>query len=246
MLAAFVIPVVAASAQAEGPPATSSESRPLQLPKADSHKSPADAAPLRSAAAEPKLGGSVVQTVASLGAVVVVILLTGLAVKRLAKRGGGLMSALGPGGRAPSGLLEVLGRYPVAKGTTLVLLKMDRRVLLLCQGSGKLGGGAGMTTLCEVTDPEDVASILLKVRDEEGDSLAKKFQNVLSGAESEASEVLDQPVSIRTAENRAITGPDSFELTKARTNKPAAAIKTRLNTLRQADRATVRAGGGVR
>jgi flagellar biogenesis protein FliO len=59
------------------------------------------------------------------------------------KNKGGLVGAMGAGGRAPSGVLEVLGRYPVARGSTLVLLKLDRRVLLLAQSRGGKLGGAG-------------------------------------------------------------------------------------------------------
>jgi flagellar biogenesis protein FliO len=190
--------------------------------------------PLRSSSPESKVGGSTLQTVAALGGVITVILIAGVVVKRVARRGGGLLGALGPGGRAPSGLMEILGRYPVGRGATLVLLKVDRRILLLCQGGGKLGG-AGMTTLSEITDPEEVASILLKTRDEEGDSMARRFQSVLRGEEQTAAEVLDAPPATRSA--AAITGPDSFELSQARAkSKPVAAIRTRLDSLRTSKR----------
>lgn len=124
--------------------------------------------------------GHMVQTVLTLGAVVGAILLAGAGVRRLARAKGGLLSQLGAGGRAPAGVLEVLGRYPISRGSTLVLLKLDRRVLLTCQTLGRKAGGPSMTTLCEITDPEEVASLLMKTREEEGDSLAKKFQAILS------------------------------------------------------------------
>ncbi len=190
--------LLATFARASGPTA-SPETRPLHTLTGDEKTKPAapanDALALHSTGNEQQVGGSMTRTIVALGTVVGVILILGLVVKRLAKRSGGLMGALGPGGRAPSGLLEVLGRYPVARGTTLVLLKLDRRVMLLCQsGGGKLGGGAGMSTLCEITDPEEVASILLKTRDEEGDTLAQRFQSMLRGEENSAAEVLEPPV----------------------------------------------------
>jgi hypothetical protein len=62
----------------------------------------------------------------------------------------------------------------------LVLLKLDSRILLLSQSSGgRLGAGAGFQTLCEITDPEEVASILVKSRDADGDSMAEKFRSIL-------------------------------------------------------------------
>ncbi len=251
MLAAMLmLCMTAAVARASGP-SVSPETRPLHALANDEKAKPAapanDALPLHGAGGEQQVGGSMTRTIVALGTVVSVILILGLVVKRLAKRSGGLMGALGPGGRAPSGLLEVLGRYPVARGTTLVLLKLDRRVMLLCQsGGGKLGGGAGMSTLCEITDPEEVASILLKTRDEEGDTLAQRFQAMLRGEESSAAEVLEPPAepAPRTAQ-RAITGPDSFQLTQARAKKPADAIKARLGTLRQSS-GPVAAGGRAR
>jgi flagellar biogenesis protein FliO len=208
------------------------ENRPLQsIAKATSPKPAEESLPLRSGT-DQHPSGSTFQTIAALAGVVALILVSGVVVKRIARRGGGLLGALGPGGRAPSGLLEVLGRYPVGRGSTLVLLKMDRRILLLCQGGGgKLGGGAGMTTLSEITDPEEVASILLKTRDEEGDSLAQRFQSMLKGHEKSAAEFLEPPAPARSA--AAITGPDSFELTQARAQpKPTAAIRTRLGSMR--------------
>ena len=95
--------------------------------------------------------------------------------------GGGLASQLGPGGRAPQGVMEVLGRYPVSRGHSLVLLKMDRRVLLLGQSA------AGFTTLSELTDAEDVASILTKTADAEGRSMTHRFGEILRGMERDPS-----------------------------------------------------------
>jgi hypothetical protein len=102
----------------------------------------------------------------------------------LARRQGGLMASMGPGGRAPTGLMEVLGRYPVARGQTLVLIKLDRRVLLLSQSVGGRAGGGGFTTLSEITDPDDVASILMRSREESGDSISHRFKNFLAGEEA--------------------------------------------------------------
>jgi hypothetical protein len=109
------------------------------------------------------------KTAVWLALVILVIAGVAFVTRRAALKSGGLWAALGPGGRAPSGILEVLGRYPVGRGCTLVLLKLDRRILLVSQSSGGKLSGVTMTTLAEVTDIEDVASILLKTRDAETD-----------------------------------------------------------------------------
>ncbi len=93
-----------------------------------------------------------------------------------------LAAALGAGGPSPSGLLEILGRYPVSRGVSLVLLRIDRRVLLLSQSHaiGLRGKGhAAFTTLCEVTDAESVASILVKAQDAEQASVSARFSKLL-------------------------------------------------------------------
>lgn len=126
------------------------------------------------------LGHWTVRTAAGLG--VLAAMLWGL--KWSAKRLGaglGLAAQLGPAGRAPQGLLEVLGRYPVSRGHSLVLLKLDRRVLLLGQSP------SGFTTLSELTDAEDVASVLTKAADADGASMSRRFSELLRGMERDPS-----------------------------------------------------------
>jgi flagellar biogenesis protein FliO len=200
------------------------EERPITTPQP---AAVTEAAPISGPPAK-ATGGSVAQSILALTAVVAVIVASGFAFKKLARKGG-LLGALGPGGRAPSGLLEVIGRYPVARGTTLVLLKLDRRVMLLCQsGGGTIRGGASMTTLCEISEPEDVASILLKARDDEGDTLAQRFQSVLSNADGafESGELHEaQPQAGRPLD----TKPPAVQ-----------SLRTRLHSMRSAEPAGVR------
>lgn len=126
------------------------------------------------------------QTVIALAAVLALIGVLAMIVKFAAKRSGGLMSVFAPTVKAPQGVLEVLARYPVATGTQLLVLKFDRRVLLVSQASNKgWRSGATMQTLCELQDPADVASILIKTRGEEQASLAAKFQKMLASEDAE-------------------------------------------------------------
>lgn len=120
---------------------------------------------------------SVGRTIFALAAVIGAILLVRWIVKALAARTGGIASQLGPGGRAPSGVLSVLARYPVARGQSLVLLQMDQRVLLLGQSAD------GFRALAQISDPEEVASLIIKTRDEESASLAARFTSMLHGFE---------------------------------------------------------------
>lgn len=156
--------------------------RPLGVPK------PAASRP---AAPQPgAIAGDALRTVMSLAGVLALVGFAAFVLKRLARSHGGLLGAAGPGGRAPAGVLEVLGRYPLSRAQTLLLLKLDRRVLLLSQsGGGRLAGGT-LSTLCEITDPDEIASILVKVRDEEGDSLARRFQSVLGKADRATADAL--------------------------------------------------------
>ncbi len=131
----------------------------------------------RKAWAMPRVSGPMLALGAVLG---LILILAGLA--RLAARGRAstsLRAEFGAGGRSPAGLLEVIGRYPIARGATLVLLRLDRRILLLSMSSG-LRGGTSFGTLCEVSDPEEVASILVHARDAEGDSMAERFRSLLA------------------------------------------------------------------
>lgn len=163
---------------------------------------PLGAAPTGDAGGEPdggeagatspmELGASAGRTIASLLGVVAVIVVLAIGMRKLSRSRGGLVAQLGAGGRAPSGVLEVLGRYPVGHGQQLVLLKLDRRVLLLSQGAGsRRGGGGGFQTLCEITDAEEIASLLLKTRDEQQESLAARFQTTLRDADRRTARTL--------------------------------------------------------
>lgn len=126
------------------------------------------------------------QTILALLGVILLILGLGQLYKKLASSQGNLASQLGAGGTAPSGIIEIIGRYPVSRGMTLVVLRFDHRVLLLSHASsikGKSGRGASMQTLCELSDPEDIASILIKARSAAGESIAQSFEQTLREAD---------------------------------------------------------------
>ncbi len=205
------------------------ESRPLlsAAPKAAPASLEGEAAPERS---EPASWPRV------LGALAVVIGLI-FAVRFILKKvsaTGGLRGQLGAGGRAPSGVLEVLGRYPISRGHSLVLLRVDQRVLLLSQSS------SGFSTLANFDEPSDVASLLMKTRDEDSESLSGRFRQMLSAFERDpamgsASDQIDLTrraplVSRRSAPaQQAATGVQRV----ATPREAQEAIRKRLATLRE-------------
>lgn len=113
-------------------------------------KSGADPAAAKTAdapASPSALTGEVLPTAAALGATLLAIV---VARSLIARYGSKLR-----GGR-PSGVVEVLARYPVARGQSVVLLKVGRRVIVAHQGS------QSMRTLSEFTANDDVADILAR------------------------------------------------------------------------------------
>src|SRR5690606_17527054 len=95
---------------------------------------------------EPTAPASWTRVLGALSVVIGLIFAVRFLVKRLASTGG-LRGQFGAAGRAPSGVLEVLGRYPISRGHSLVLLRVDQRVLLLSQS------GAGFRALADFDDP---------------------------------------------------------------------------------------------
>lgn len=157
------------------------ESLPLGKPAAGAAGAVEDVGGAGAAAAEATWYGGVGSMAAPLAVVVGVILLAAALVRKCAKVAGtSLATSLGPGGSAPSGLLEVIGRYPVARGQMLVLLKVDRRVLLLSHTARTKGDAGGFATLAEFGDPEEVASMLLKAGEASGRSMNRRFQDLLA------------------------------------------------------------------
>jgi len=135
-------------------------------------------------APEPGSGDlGVVQTVGSLGLVVALIVGVAAGAKWLAKKQGGLAAQLGAGGRAPSGVAEVLARYPLARGQSIVLMRIGQRVLVTFHATGGKNGPT-MTRLSEIVDPEEIADLLVKTREAEAEDAQNRFSEAIAAAES--------------------------------------------------------------
>ena len=117
------------------------------------------------------------ETLLALGVVLGIAVAGSVVFKKFARTRGGLAGAIGAGGPSPSGVLEILGRYPIGAGQTLVLLRFDTRVLLLHQVGGRKN--PSMRTISEVSDADDVASIMMKTRDATGDAADASFRETI-------------------------------------------------------------------
>lgn len=213
-------PVAGASAQglnpvdavSENPPAVqpavvttpSVEAEPLGVPTGSSlptHESSALGGSTESA----KIGLS--RTLGALVGVVGVMLVVFMSFRWLANKRGGLIASLGAAGRAPSGIVEVLARYPIARTQRLVVLRIGRRVVVCCQTSGGRSSQGGMTTLTELTDAEEVAALLRSVRDFDGTSNTEVFKKALKSAEDDPA-TSSSPLDYRTEEGDTIQWQD--------------------------------------
>lgn len=90
----------------------------------------------------------ILPTALALGATLLVIVLARSAIKRF---GGKL-----PCARRPQGVVEVLARYPIARGQQVVLLKVGRRVIVTHQGA------QGMQALSEFSSESEVADLVAR------------------------------------------------------------------------------------
>lgn len=149
---------------------------------------PRAAQPLGTAQERPQ-GGSgwpdLARTGVALGAVLTLAFGIAWAAKKFGIAGGS-GRVLERAAKSPTGLLEVLGRYPMPGRQSLIVLRFDQRVLLLSQRAG-----GDMTTLCELNDAEEVASVLLRVRDAAGDTAHAAFEEAISQADASYDDASD-------------------------------------------------------
>lgn len=150
------------------------ERRPIGAPAPIAHGPGSDTG---DAAARPlldRLGapfGEIIRVGGALAGVLVIL----LALRQVARRAGLAARATG----RPSGVVEVLARYPVQGGQTLVVLRFARRIILAHQGGG------GMQALSEVTDPDEVARLLARLEAGSNERDAARFRSVLRHFEDE-------------------------------------------------------------
>jgi flagellar biogenesis protein FliO len=154
------------------PTTTPTESKPLT----SEHQPLGPARASTTPAQPPRAKASIASTLGPLAGVVGLIVAAAWGFKRFARRSGSL--TFGAVGKSPAGIVSILGRYPISRGMSLVLLRVDRRVLVLAQTAGR---SPSMSTLCEISGEDDVASILAKAMSSDGAAAA--FRGMVSRAQ---------------------------------------------------------------
>jgi flagellar biogenesis protein FliO len=177
---------VAPSPAAPAPaPLKASESRPLGKPNSLLSARPERAEPVEKdssaslfSAIDPR-SNDFTRVIGALAAVIGLILLARTLLKRY------LPAALQGGGERPSGVIEILARYPMGigrsagRGQQLIVLKFARRILLVHQA------GSTLSTLSEMTDRDEVASLLSRLEAGANAKSQDKFRAALHAFESE-------------------------------------------------------------
>lgn len=77
--------------------------------------------------------------------------------------------------------VKILGRCPVSTRQNLLVIQFGKRLVLVGDA------GASLNPLCEINDPEEVASILAQARDE-SISVAKRFESLFGRARKDFDE----------------------------------------------------------
>ncbi|MEL7087632.1 MAG: flagellar biosynthetic protein FliO [Planctomycetota bacterium] len=171
-----------------------------QTPLGFSANRPGDAA----GRSEPT-GGWVLSTCAALGVVIGLILAARWA---YTKMGGKVIARSSPA-------VEVLSRTTVAPKNHVLLLRVGQRVLVVSDS------GAGLRTLANLDDPEEVASVLQSVTSQQPASVTKSFNGLVTRFNGE------YDAKSQLAEE----GGDESEITLDRTRDALSGLKSRLQSL---------------
>lgn len=142
----------------------------------------------------------VVQVLSALAAVIGLALFLKLAASKLSR---GLA-----GSSRPSGVLEVLARYPIARGQQLILLKLGRRIVLAH------ATGGSMRTLTEVTDSDEVAALLARIEAGSSGRDSLRFRSILNQFKHEH-DMAQQANAPRSAAELSRDGGEIVDLTRA-------------------------------
>jgi flagellar biogenesis protein FliO len=154
-------------------PAPASESIPLGAPNDLLSARPAEdeAADGRLASLDPRTN-EFIRVAGALAAVLALLLGMRWSLRRVARR-----TLFGAG--SPSGVVEILGRYPIARSQHLLLMKVARRVLVLHQS------GSAMHVLSEFNDADEVAALLGRIESGSEGKQASRFQSMLKDFRAE-------------------------------------------------------------
>jgi len=106
--------------------------------------------------------------------------------------------------RRPSGMIEVLGRFPIARGQHLMLLKIARRVILVHEGGGT------MQTLSTIDDHDQVAMLISRTEaarsGPRGDRFTAMLDRVAGGGGEDRERATERPAARHSAPSIDVQG----------------------------------------
>ncbi len=139
------------------------EDQPIPLQRGDSDRKPAASAPS-------PISSGAFQTIASLAAIIGLILLLRYGISRVTGRA---VAA------TRSSVVEVLGRVSIAPRSHVLLVRLGRRVIAVGETP------AGLRTLAQIDDGEEVAEILQAVTADKPTSVSRGFNQLMRRFNSE-------------------------------------------------------------
>ena len=180
-----------APAEAEGPPAWAALPDPAPEPSTSAAVTPAPVADAGSRWADRALpgarrataedgtlpvSGDGVRDALQVGGGLAVVLVLLWMIRAMIRRSGRGASGLAARAGAPSGVLSVLARYPVARGQQVMLLGVGQRILVVHQSQGS------MRTLSEVVDDDEVLALRMQVSGQERSRAEADFSSKVTRA----------------------------------------------------------------
>jgi flagellar biogenesis protein FliO len=141
--------------------------------------------------------GTQISEFAKVAGALAAVLVLAFAARAIVRR----ISGVGMAGARPSGVVEILARYPLARGQQFVVVKFARRIVLAH------AHGTGMSPLCEMSDPEEVAALLARLEAGANGKTAGKFRQTLKQFQTE-----HRTVSVRESERLIPSRGDGAEI----------------------------------
>lgn len=150
------------------------EARPLGVPNGMFSNRPTDPQPTTDESLLSRFDprqNDILRIIAAMGVVIGLLILLRYILQKTT-------TGIGGGGR-PSGVLEILARYPIARGQQLILLKLGRRIILAHQTSTCL------ETISEISDADEVAGLLTRIEAGSREKIGSKFRSMLTSFEED-------------------------------------------------------------
>lgn len=168
-----ISPAPTGVAPASAEPAPPQEQQPLGPSGSQADHRTTSITPSSAPASGSGSGSWLVQTLLALGLVIALIFALRWLLKRLTGWGGAT------GARRADALVEVLARSTIAPKTSVLFLKVHERIVVAGQTP------AGLNTLTEFDDPDQVAAILTQIQAARPHSISRTFGSLMKQADKD-------------------------------------------------------------